>query len=162
MSNWGVKKKVVLEVKFPDWNSMEDIYLREKAKGYKMDVRDVFVYHLHRSTLKTYLQQNIRNGMAETQYRRYKKDKKWVYGYITAFLAIVTLFSVSILFQYYIFIILFFVTYVGFLLHRRYGTFKSIYKQYGFEVLTGSIILHNISVIGTIYGIIKEIVRGAK
>jgi hypothetical protein len=161
MSNWGVKRKIVLDVKFPDWISMfEDTCFWEKARGYKMDVCDVYVYHHHRSTLKAYLQQNIRNGIAETQYRRHKKDKKWIYSYIIVFVGIITLFCISIISQYYILTIFFFVLYIVFLIHRRYGIFKMIYKQHGLRVLAGSIILHNISVIATTYGIIKEIIRG--
>lgn len=162
MSNWGVKRKIVLDVKFPDWNSMEDTYFWEKAKEYRynMCVSNTYVYHHHRTSLKAYLQQNIRNGRAETQYRRHKKAKKWIFGYIVGFLGIITLFSISLIYQYYILIILFFVLYIGFLIHRRYRIFKRIYKQYGFKVLFGSIILHNISVAFTTYGIIREIIRG--
>jgi len=157
-----VKREIVLNVRFPDWNSMEDTHFWEQAKGYKMDVCDVYVHHHHRSTFKAYLQQNIRNGMGETQYRRRKNDKKWIFSYIVGFLGILTLFSILLMYQYYIFIIFFFALYIGFLIHRRYGVFKNIYKQYGSKVLVGTIILHNISVIATTYGIIKEIVKGAE
>lgn len=164
MSNWGVKREIVLDVKFPDWDSMEDTYFWEKAKakGYKMDVSNTYVYHHHRTSLKAYLQQNIRNGVAETQYRRHKKDKKGIFGYIVGFLGIITLFSISLIYQYYILIILFFALYIAFLIHRRYRIFKRIYKQYGLKVLAGSIILHNISVVFTTYGIIREIISGLK
>ncbi len=161
MSNWGVKRKIVLSVKFPDWNSMEDMYFCEKAKGYKVCVSNAYIYHHHRSTFKSYLQQNIRNGAGEIQYLRYKKDKKGIYGYIAGILGVIALSGIAILSQKYILVNFFLALYIGFLM-RRYGIFKRIYKQYGFKVLVGSIILYNISVIGTAYGKIKEIVIGTK
>jgi len=160
MSNWGLKKQVVLDVVFPDWNSMEDAFFWEKAKGYKMDVSGVYVYHHHRSTLKSYIQKNIRNGTAEAQYRKHKNDKKWIYGYIMGFLGIITLFLTSLISRYYIVILFFIILCSGYLVHRRYGIFKRIYRQYGLKVLAGSIVLHHISVMCTTYGIIREGVRG--
>jgi hypothetical protein len=139
----------------------EDTCFWEKAKEYRynMCVGDVYVYHHHRSTLKAYMEQSIRNGMAEAQYRRHKKDKRWIYGYMLCLVGIIMLFSISIISQYYILIIFIFGLYSVFLIHRRYGLFKRIYKQQGLKVLAGSIFLHNISVMATTYGIIKEIIR---
>lgn len=69
MSNWAVKKSVILDIKFPDLNSSEDVYICDEAdkRGYIRDTCDVFVYHHHRSSPKKYYLQHKRYAYNEAK-----------------------------------------------------------------------------------------------